>query len=124
MNTMAKRILVIDDSESMRVLVTLILESAGYKVQQAIDGADALNVLDGRDFNLILTDLNMPNMDGISLIAHVRTLDRYKAIPIIMLTTESLTLFKERARSVGATGWIVKPFVGDELLSVIKKVMR
>jgi two-component system, chemotaxis family, chemotaxis protein CheY len=113
MNTMAKRILVIDDSESMRVLVTLILESA-----------DALNVLDGRDFNLILTDLNMPNMDGISLIAHVRTLDRYKAIPIIMLTTESLTLFKERARSVGATGWIVKPFVGDELLSVIKKVMR
>jgi two-component system chemotaxis response regulator CheY len=121
---MAKRILVIDDSESMRVLVTMILESAGHTVQQAIDGADALTYLDGREFSLILTDLNMPNMDGISLISHVRTLDRYKAIPIIMLTTESLTSFKERARAAGATGWIVKPFIADELLAVIKKVIR
>jgi two-component system, chemotaxis family, chemotaxis protein CheY len=121
---MSKRILVIDDSESMRVLVTMILESAGHKVQPAVDGADALNFLDGRDFNLIVTDLNMPNMDGISFITHVRTLDRYKAIPIIMLTTESLTSFKERARSAGATGWIVKPFVADELLQVINKVVR
>jgi two-component system chemotaxis response regulator CheY len=121
---MSKKILVIDDSESMRVLVSMILESAGYEVLRANDGSEALTMLDGRDFNLILTDLNMPNMDGISLISHVRTLDRYKAIPIIMLTTESLTSFKDQARAAGATGWIVKPFVADKLLAVINKVMR
>jgi two-component system chemotaxis response regulator CheY len=121
---MSKKILVIDDSESMRVLVSIILESAGHEVQRAVDGVDALNFLDGRDFSLILTDLNMPNMDGISLITHVRKMDRYKAIPIVMLTTESLTSIKDQARSAGATGWIIKPFVADKLLAVINKLVR
>jgi two-component system chemotaxis response regulator CheY len=121
---MSKKILVIDDSESMRVLVTMILESGGHEVHRAVDGVDALNYLDGRDFHLILTDLNMPNMDGISLISHVRAMDRYKTIPIVMLTTESLTSFKDQARAAGATGWIVKPFVADKLLAVVNKLAR
>ena len=121
---MSKKILVIDDSESMRVLVTMILESVGHEVHQAIDGADALNFLDGREFTLILTDLNMPNMDGISLISHVRKMERYKTIPIVMLTTESMTAIKDQARAAGATGWIIKPFVADKLLAVINKLVR
>jgi two-component system chemotaxis response regulator CheY len=121
---MSKKILVIDDSESMRVLVTMILESAGHEVQRAVDGADALNFLDGREFSMILTDLNMPNMDGISLITHVRKMDRYKTIPIVMVTTESLTSIKDQARSAGATGWIIKPFVAEKLLAVINKLVR
>src|SRR6187402_3494639 len=121
---MSKKILVIDDSESIRVLVSTILESGGHYVQRAMDGADALNFLDGRDFHLILTDLNMPNMDGISLISHVRGMDRYKSIPIVMLTTESLTSVKDKARAAGATGWIVKPFAADKLLGVINKLTR
>jgi two-component system, chemotaxis family, chemotaxis protein CheY len=121
---MSNKVLVVDDSESMRLLVTMILESAGHEVARAVDGTDALKLLDGRDFDLILTDLNMPNMDGISLISHVRTMERYKGVPIIMLTTESLTSIKEQARMAGATGWIVKPFVADRLLAVINKVIR
>jgi two-component system, chemotaxis family, chemotaxis protein CheY len=121
---MSKKILVIDDSESMRELVTLILESVGHEVHQAVDGADALHFLDGREFTMILTDLNMPNMDGISLISHVRKMDRYKTIPIVMLTTESLTAIKDQARAAGATGWIIKPFVADKLLAVVNKLAR
>lgn len=121
---MAKKILVIDDSESIRELVGMILENAGYEVERADDGQQAITRLDGREFNLILTDLNMPNMDGISLIKHVRTMDRYKTLPIIMLTTESQTSFKDEAKAAGATGWIIKPFVGDKLLDVLKKVIR
>jgi two-component system, chemotaxis family, chemotaxis protein CheY len=121
---MSKKILVVDDSESMRLLVAMILESVGHHVQQAVDGADALKYLDGRDFTLILTDLNMPNMDGISLISHVRTMDRYKSIPIVMVTTESLTSVKDQARAAGATGWIIKPFVAEKLLAVINKLVR
>lgn len=121
---MAKKILVVDDSESIRMLVSTILENAGFEVERAIDGQDALQVLNEKPFNLIITDLNMPRMDGISLIEEVRVTPHHNRVPILMLTTESQTSFKEKARNAGATGWIVKPFVADSLLAVINKVLR
>jgi two-component system chemotaxis response regulator CheY len=121
---MQKRILVVDDSESIRQLLSFILERAGFGVDSAIDGQDALTFLDGRTFDLVLTDLNMPRMDGISLIRRVRSNEGYKRVPIVVLTTESQVSFKNDAKEAGATGWIVKPFVADKLLSVISKVVR
>lgn len=121
---MAKNILIVDDSESIRELVGLTLESSGYKVDKGVDGLDALKFLDGREINLVITDLNMPNMDGIQFISEVRKREGYSTIPILMLTTESLQSKKEEAKAAGATGWIVKPFVQEKLLEVIKKVMR
>lgn len=121
---MAKKILIVDDSESIRELVSLTLESAGYVVDKAIDGIDGLKLLDGREVSLIITDLNMPNMDGIQFILEVRKLGQYATIPILLLTTESQQAKKEEAKAAGATGWIVKPFVQEKLLEIIKKVVR
>jgi two-component system, chemotaxis family, chemotaxis protein CheY len=121
---MQKRILVVDDSASIRQLLSFILEKAGFGVEVAIDGHDALKFLDGRTFDLVLTDLNMPHADGISLIRQVRSNDDYKRVPIVVLTTESHVSFKNEAKEAGATGWVVKPFVADKLLSVISKVVR
>lgn len=121
---MKKNILIVDDSPSIRELVNLTLESAGYSVEKAIDGVDALKLLDGRVFNLIITDLNMPNMDGIQFIREVRATTDYATIPILLLTTESQQAKKEEAKAAGATGWIVKPFVQEKLLEVVKKVIR
>lgn len=121
---MTKKILVVDDSESIRVLVSTILETAGFEVERAVDGRDALQVLEGNSFHLIITDLNMPIMDGITLIREVRVKQHHNRVPIIMLTTESQDTFKDQARSAGATGWIVKPFVADKLIAIINKVLR
>jgi len=121
---MSKSILIVDDSESIRELVGLTLESSGYKVVKGVDGVDGLNMLDGREINLVITDLNMPNMDGIQLIREIRKKDGYSTIPILMLTTESQATKKEEAKAAGATGWIVKPFVQEKLLEVVKKVIR
>jgi two-component system chemotaxis response regulator CheY len=121
---MAKTVLIVDDSESIRELVGLTLESSGYKVDKGVDGVDALKLLDGREINLVITDLNMPNMDGIQLIREVRKREGYSAVPILMLTTESQAVKKEEAKLAGATGWIVKPFVQEKLLDVVKKIIR
>jgi two-component system, chemotaxis family, chemotaxis protein CheY len=122
---MGEKILIVGDSESMRKILSTILESVGYDIERAEDGREALDVLQGNhSFDLILTDLNVPRIDGISLIGAVRACDRYSTLPILMLTTESHELFKARARSAGATGWIVKPFVKDKSLLVIDKVIR
>jgi len=121
---MSKTISVIDDSESIRELVGLTLENAGYKVERGIDGQDAMRLFDGREVNLVVTDLNMPHKDGIQLIRDVRKMEGYSAVPILVLTTESQTIKKEEAKAAGATGWIVKPFVADKLLEVVKKVIR
>jgi len=121
---MSKSIVVVDDSESIRELVGLTLETAGHKVAKGIDGRDALKLFDGREVNLIITDLNMPHLDGISLIKEVRKLNGYSTIPILVLTTESQAAKKEEAKAAGATGWIVKPFVAEKLLEVVKKVIR
>lgn len=121
---MSKTILIADDSESIREVVSLTLKNAGYEVLVGNDGAEALTFFDGRVIDLVVTDLNMPNMDGISLIREVRAKGDYQFTPILLLTTESQAAKKQEAKEAGATGWIVKPFVQDKLLAVIKKVMR
>jgi two-component system chemotaxis response regulator CheY len=121
---MSKRILIVDDSESIRELVSLTLESSGYKVDKGVDGKDAMKFLDGSEINLVITDLNMPNVDGIQLIREIRKTNGYTAVPILMLTTESQSAKKEEAKAAGATGWIVKPFVQEKLVEVVKRVIR
>ena len=120
---MSKRIMTVDDSSSVRQMVGFTLKDAGYEVLEAVDGKDALAKLSGT-VDMIITDLNMPNMDGIELIRQVRTLPDYKFIPIVMLTTESQAEKKQAGKDAGATGWIVKPFKPEQLLAVVKKVVR
>lgn len=121
---MQKTVLIVDDSESIREVVVFTLETAGYQVLAAHDGMDALRFLDGRGIDLILTDLHMPNMDGLGLIKEVRRLEHYKYTPILYLTTESQQSIKMEARDAGATGWIVKPFMPDKLLAAICKIVK
>lgn len=121
---MAKTILIVDDSESIREVVGFTLENEGYEVLVGVDGVDAQKFFDGREIHLMITDLHMPNMDGIGLIKEVRKLDKYKRIPILFLTTESQTAKKMEAKAAGATGWIIKPFVPAKLLAALKKVLR
>ncbi len=120
---MAKCIMTVDDSVSVRQMVSFTLKNAGYDVVEASDGKDALGKLNGSGVNMIITDLNMPNLDGIGLIRAVRSNDAYKFVPIVMLTTESQDSKKQEGKSAGATGWIVKPFKPEQLLGVIKKVL-
>lgn len=121
---MAKTILIVDDSESIREVVNFTLQKEGYEVLIGIDGKDALKYLDGRAIDLIITDLHMPEMDGIELIKQVRKTSPYERIPILFLTTESQTAKKMEAKDAGATGWIIKPFVPAKLISAINKVIR
>jgi two-component system chemotaxis response regulator CheY len=121
---MEKTILIVDDSESIREVVIFTLENAGYKVLSAVDGKDALRFLDGSHLDMILTDLHMPNMDGIGLIKEVRKIEAYKFVPILYLTTESQQSIKNEARQAGATGWIVKPFMPDKLIAAIGKIIK
>lgn len=112
-----------DDSPSMRQMVSFTLKSAGYNVVEAVDGKDALAKMNGADIHMLVTDLNMPNVDGIELIRQVRALPQYKYIPIIMLTTESQDQKKQAGRAAGASGWIVKPFRSEQLVMVAKKFL-
>ncbi len=121
---MAKTILAVDDSASIRAMVSFTLKGAGYVVVEAGDGQDALDkAKSNNDVHLILTDLNMPRMDGLTLIKSLRSLPRYRTAPILMLTTESSDVMKAQGRAAGATGWMVKPFDPKRLLEVIKKVL-
>ncbi len=120
---MAKMIMTADDSASIRQMVSFTLSQAGYEVITAEDGKDALNKLNESTANMLITDLNMPNMDGIELIKQVRSNQAYKFMPIIMLTTESQDSKKQEAKKAGASGWIVKPFKPDQLVGVVKKVL-
>ena len=117
-------ILAVDDSASMRQMVSFTLKSAGYQVTEAVDGQDALEKSGTRDFDLVLTDQNMPRMDGISLTRKLRENPKFARTPILILTTESSDEMKQVGRSAGATGWLVKPFDPTKLLEVIKKVIR
>jgi two-component system chemotaxis response regulator CheY len=121
---MAKNILIVDDSESIREVVSFTLENEGYDVKVGVDGKDALKFLDGSPIDLIITDLHMPEMNGIELIKEVRKMEAYKRIPILFLTTESQAAKKMEAKEAGATGWIIKPFVPAKLLAALKKVLR
>lgn len=116
-------ILAVDDSASMRQMVSFTLKGAGYDVVEAQDGAEALGLAKTRSVNLVVTDVNMPKMDGIALIRALRTLPAYKFTPILMLTTESAPEKKQEGKAAGATGWIVKPFNPEQLLATIKKVL-
>lgn len=117
-------ILAVDDSASMRQMVSFTLKGAGYSVVEAVDGQDALNKAKAAKVDLVLTDVNMPKMDGIALIKALRGLPSYKFTPILLLTTESGAEKKSEGKTAGATGWIVKPFNPDQLLATIKKVIR
>lgn len=120
---MAKTILSVDDSASMRQMVRLALSNAGYDVIEACDGREGLAKAKAGGIHMVLTDLNMPSMDGLSLIKELRTLPSFKGIPIVFLTTESDQTKKNEARAAGATAWIVKPFQESQLLGVVKKVL-
>ncbi len=117
------RIMTVDDSASMRQMVRFTLRGAGYEVVEAVDGSDALDKMEQHSINLLITDINMPNLDGIGLVRKVREHSAYKFIPIILLTTESQESKRMEGRAAGATGWIVKPFKPDQLLNVIKRVI-
>ncbi|GHB02212.1 response regulator [Shewanella indica] len=118
-----KTILAVDDSASMRQMVSFTLKTAGFDVTEANNGEEALKVAQGREFDLVISDVNMPIMDGIELIRNLRNLPNYKFVPMLMLTTESTTDKKQQGRAAGATGWIVKPFNPDQLLATVRKVL-
>ncbi|QLA16399.1 response regulator [Desulfolutivibrio sulfoxidireducens] len=120
---MSKTIMTVDDSASVRQMVGFTLKKEGYSIIEASDGKDALGKLKGV-VHMVITDLNMPNMDGIELIKNIRSQASYKFIPIVMLTTESQAAKKQEGKTAGATGWIVKPFTPEQLLAVVKKVLR
>ena len=119
-----KRILSVDDSASVRQMVTFTLRNACYEVVEAVDGKDGLGKVSAGKFDFVITDLNMPNMDGIQLITAIRKLPGYAFTPILMLTTESQVEKKDAGRKAGATGWIVKPFNAAQLISVAQKLIR
>lgn len=118
------RILAVDDSASMRQIVGATLQSAGHEVVTAIDGRDALRLLEGvAAVDLVITDVNMPNMDGLTLVKELRLLPQYKGVPLLVLTTEAGSDKKSAGKQAGATGWIVKPFNPESLLATVAKVL-
>lgn len=119
---MSKKIMTVDDSKTMREMVSFTLKGAGYEVMEAEDGKAALGALEGVKVDAVITDLNMPNMNGFELIRALRATPAYKFTPILMLTTESEGAKKEEGKAAGATGWIVKPFNPEKLIEVVKKV--
>ncbi len=120
---MAKTILAVDDSSSLRQMVAFSLKAAGYLVVEAVDGQDGLEKARQQTVDLVLTDQNMPRMDGLTLIKLLRELPTYQKVPILMLTTESSDEMKQKGRAAGANGWLVKPFDPQRLIEVVKKVI-
>jgi two-component system chemotaxis response regulator CheY len=119
---MAKTVMIVDDSASMREVVGIALRGAGYTVLEGKDGKDALSKLTGQKVHLIISDVNMPNMDGIEFLKTVKTLGNYKFTPIIMLTTESAEAKKREGQAAGARAWVVKPFKPEQLLGAVQKL--
>jgi two-component system, chemotaxis family, chemotaxis protein CheY len=120
---MAKTIMVIDDSASLRQVVGIALKGAGYDVVEAMDGKDALSKLNGQKINLVVCDVNMPNMDGITFVKEIKQLPNYKFTPVIMLTTESQESKKKEGQAAGAKAWVVKPFKPEVLLGAVQKLV-
>ncbi|WP_429104286.1 response regulator [Aeromonas allosaccharophila] len=120
---MGKTILIVDDSATIRQVVGMTLKGAGYEVMEAIDGKDALKKLDGKKINLIISDVNMPNMDGITFVKEAKKLASYKFTPIIMLTTESQDSKKQEGQAAGAKAWVVKPFQPEQMLAAVAKLI-
>ncbi|GLQ06963.1 response regulator [Sneathiella chinensis] len=119
---MSKRVLAVDDSKTMRDMVSFTLKGAGYEVVEAEDGRHALDTLGSGVIDLVITDINMPNMNGIELVKALRSNPTHRSTPILVLTTESDDSKKNEGRNAGATGWIVKPFEPEKLLKVVQKV--
>jgi two-component system chemotaxis response regulator CheY len=119
---MAKTIMVVDDSISIRQVVGIALKQAGYDVIEGVDGKDALAKLTGQKVNLIISDVNMPNMDGITFVRELKTRPAYKFTPVLMLTTESQEDKKEQGKAAGAKAWMVKPFKPEALLAAVQKL--
>ena len=117
------KILAVDDSSSMRQMVTFTLKSAGFEVDDASDGEQALKLAQSNQYDVVISDVNMPVMDGISLVKNLRQLANYKFTPILMLTTESAGDKKMEGKQAGATGWIVKPFNPEQLVATVNKVI-
>ncbi|WMS87668.1 response regulator [Pleionea litopenaei] len=117
------KILAVDDSSSMRQMVSFTLKSAGYDVDDAADGQQALKLAQGKQYDVVISDVNMPVMDGITLVKNLRQLPAYRFTPILMLTTESAGDKKSEGKQAGATGWIVKPFNPDQLVATVQKVL-
>jgi len=117
------RILAVDDSAAMRQMVGITLGGAGHHVQQAADGREALRIAERERFDLVITDVNMPNMDGITLVRELRARSPYRYIPLLILTTEPTLERKQEGKAAGATGWLVKPFNPDRLLATVAKVL-
>ena len=120
---MAKTILIVDDSVGIRQIVSFTVKSAGYDVIEGVDGVDALAKLNGQKIHLIICDLNMPNMDGISFVKEVKKMADYKFVPIIMLTTESQISRKLEGHAAGAKAWVVKPFLPEQMLNAVSKLI-
>ncbi|AHV36276.1 TPA: response regulator [Aeromonas dhakensis] len=120
---MPKTVLIVDDSATIRQVVGMTLKGAGYEVMEASDGKDALKKLDGKKINLIISDVNMPNMDGISFVKEAKKLASYKFTPVIMLTTESQDSKKQEGQAAGAKAWVVKPFQPDQMLAAVAKLI-
>lgn len=120
---MSKTILIVDDSVSLRQVVAIALSGAGYEVIEAGDGLEGLALLDGRKIHLIISDVNMPNMDGITMVTEVKKNPNYKFTPIIMLTTESQDQMKEKGRAAGVKAWVVKPFKPEQMLDAVSKLI-
>ncbi len=120
---MAKTIMIVDDSASLRQVVSIALKGAGYDVLEACDGKDGLSKLDGKKINLIISDVNMPNMDGITFVREAKKLPAYKFTPVVMLTTESSEAKKQDGQAAGAKAWMVKPFQPAQMLAAISKLI-
>lgn len=120
---MAKTILIVDDSASVRQVVSIALKGAGYDVIEGVDGKDALSKLTGQKVHLIISDVNMPNMDGITFVKEVKQLPAYKFTPVIMLTTESQESKKQEGQAAGAKAWVVKPFQPAQMLAAVSKLI-
>lgn len=121
---MKKKILIADDSASMRQLVSFTLMDAGYSVISANNGKDALSIAEATDVDMVVTDLNMPELDGIGLVKGLRKMHEFRHTPVVMLTTESQDEMKQQGRDAGASGWITKPFTPDSLLTTVRKFLR
>ena len=119
---MGKKVLTVDDSATIRQALNIVLVDAGYEVMEAIDGLDAMKKLDGEQVDMVVTDMNMPNMNGVELIRALRKRPGNRFTPIIMLTTESQNEKKQAGKAAGASGWIVKPFRPEQILSVVRMV--
>lgn len=120
---MSKTILIVDDSASLRQVISIALKGAGYEVLEGSDGQDGLTKLDGRKINLIISDVNMPNMDGLSMVKKIKQMPNYKFTPIIMLTTEAGDSLKSEGKSAGVKAWMVKPFKPDQMLTAVSKLV-